>query len=64
MEATAYLSVIRRISESLAARQPGREDRENRWVGGRRAGDHFSAPRGQPSLLWSNSVVDDGRRDR
>ena len=31
VEAAAYLSVIRRISESLAARQPGREDRENRW---------------------------------
>ena len=34
VEAAAYLAVIRRISEALAARETGREDREYRWEGG------------------------------
>ena len=36
VEAAAYLSIIRRISEALAAREPGREDREYRCGRGRR----------------------------
>ena len=31
VEAAAYLSVIRRISEALATREPAREARESRW---------------------------------
>ena len=31
VEAAVYLSVIRRINQALAAREPGREDREIMW---------------------------------
>ena len=44
VEAAAYLSVIRRISEALAAREPGTEGRESRW-GEREEVELFRAPK-------------------
>ena len=67
-EAAAYLAIIRTISQALAAREPGREAREERWeereedCGGREDGDDFSSLRGQPSLVWTRRQ--DGQRDR